>query len=234
MAEQIKVVVVDDHPLFRQGVIDTLTLEPDFLVIGQASNGAEGLQLIRDLGPHVAVVDVNLPELNGQQVARQVMVEKLPTRVILLTAYDDVEQKIHAMRAGAAAYCTKDIQPEKLVGVVYLVVNGGFWVGGQEYDVNSLERWLKAQSEGAMRLYSDPGEPYQPLSSREMEVLSQVTMGLSNKEIAASLGISHQTVKNHLTAILRKLGVGDRTQAALYALRRGWVRLYQRDHASEE
>ena len=85
-----------------------------------------------------------------------------------------------------------------------------------------------------MRMYSDPGEPFQPLSKREMEVLSFVTRGLSNKEIAASLGISHQTVKNHVTAILRKLGVEDRTQAAIYALRRGWVRLHEQNTETKE
>jgi DNA-binding NarL/FixJ family response regulator len=94
-------------------------------------------------------------------------------------------------------------------------------------DAPRLERWLIAQTEGALRTYGDPGEPYYPLSSREMEVLSYVTKGMSNKEIAVALGISHQTVKNHVTAILRKLGVEDRTQAAIYALRRGWVRLKQ-------
>jgi DNA-binding NarL/FixJ family response regulator len=167
--------------------------------------------------------------MNGQQIARQVVSEKLHTRVILLTAYDDLEQKIHAMNVGAAAYCTKDVQPEDLVGVIRSVASGKYVLDGQEYDPAEMHDWLSSRVEGAIRLYSDPGDPYQPLSSREMEVLSHVTNGLSNKEIAQMLGISHQTVKNHVTAILRKLGVEDRTQAALYALRRGWVRLDQQD-----
>jgi DNA-binding NarL/FixJ family response regulator len=226
---KITIIIVDDHPLFRQGVADAFSLEHDFSVIAQACSGEEGLEFIRDLQPIVAVIDVNLPGLNGQQVTRQIGLEKLPTRVVLLTAYDDTEQKIHAMRVGAAAYCTKDVIPEQLTRVIRTVAAGGYVIGEQEFDGPGIDRWLESQTEGAARPYSDPGEPFQPLSSREMEVLAFVTGGMSNKEIAISLGISHQTVKNHVTAILRKLGVEDRTQAALYALRRGWVRLQQPD-----
>ncbi|MBN2500028.1 MAG: response regulator transcription factor [Anaerolineales bacterium] len=231
---KISIVVVDDHPLFQQGVIDAFSLEPDFDVIGQAANGTKGLEVIRQLKPSVSVVDVNLPELNGQQITRQVANEKIPTKIILLTAYDDTEQVIHAMRAGASAYCAKDILPEKLVDIVRAVADGKYVVQEEILDDDELEKWLMNQTEQAIRPYSDPGEPFHPLSNREMEVLECVTTGMSNKEIAGMLGISHQTVKNHVTAILRKLGVDDRTQAAVYALRRGWVRLYQQDSESQE
>jgi len=224
---QIAIVIVDDHPLFRQGVADVFTLEPDFKVVAQANNGEDGLDIIREEQPLVAVVDVNLPGLNGQQLTRHVVGEKIPTRVLLLTAYDDTEQKIHAMRVGAAAYCTKDIQPAELVNIIRVVASGKYVIGDMVFDSEGLERWLSTQTEGASRSYSDPGEPFQPLSNREMEVLTHVTKGLSNKEIALILRISQQTVKNHVTSILRKLGVEDRTQAAIYALRRGWVRLHQ-------
>jgi len=232
--EPITIVVVDDHPLFRQGVVDAFSLAPDLLVLGQASDGEAAISAIRQLQPTVAVVDVNLPGINGQQVMRQIVAEKIPTRVILLTGYDDPEQRTHAMRGGAAAYCAKDVQPEQLVQIIRLVSGGDYVVGEQTFDQERLDRWLAAQTEGALRSYGDPGEPYYPLSSREMEVLVYVTKGLSNKEIATSLGISHQTVKNHVTAILRKLGVEDRTQAAIYALRRGWVRLNQQDSQTQE
>jgi DNA-binding NarL/FixJ family response regulator len=231
---KITIVVVDDHPLFRQGVVDSFSLEPDLLVVGQASTGEDALSLIRTLRPQVAVVDVNLPGVNGQQVMRQVAAEKWPTRVILLTAYDDQEQVIHAMRGGASAYCSKDVQPEGLVRIIHLVAEGKYFIEEQVLEQSELDRWLSIQTESAMRSYGDPGEPFYPLSGREMEVLSFVTKGMSNKEIAKMLGISHQTVKNHVTAILRKLGVEDRTQAAIYALRRGWVRLHQQDSESQE
>ncbi|MFZ6028423.1 MAG: response regulator [Chloroflexota bacterium] len=232
--DQITIIVVDDHPLFLQGVIDAISLSPDLAVIGQATDGDAALKVIRQFRPTVAIVDVNLPVINGQQVVRQVVSEKLSTRVVLLTAYDDPEQMVHSMRGGAAGYCSKDIQPEDLVQIVRRVAGGEYFVGDQIMDPSRLERWLVAQTESALRTYGDPGEPYYPLSAREMEVLAYVTKGMSNKEIAIALGISHQTVKNHVTAILRKLGVEDRTQAAIYALRRGWVRLKQSDMQSEE
>lgn len=232
--EEITVVIIDDHPLFRQGVADALSLEPDINVLDQAITGDDGLALIQELKPMIAIIDVNLPGLNGQQVARQVVIEKLPTRVILLTAYDDQEQKIHAMRVGAAAYCTKDVQPEALVDILRKVASGKYVIGDLTLDTAGLDRWMTSQTEGSLRPYSDPGDPFQPLSAREMEVLSCVTKGMSNKEIANILGISHQTVKNHVTSILRKLGVEDRTQATIYALRRGWVRLHEQNEETQE
>jgi DNA-binding NarL/FixJ family response regulator len=232
--EKITVIIVDDHPLFRQGVEDALSLEADILVVGRAANGEDGLELIRLMHPRIAILDVNLPGLNGHQVTRQIVTEKVDTRVILLTAYDDTEQKIHAVRAGAAGYCTKDVQPEILVTILRQVAQGAYVLGETVYNEAALNRWVSVHTEGAMRLYSDPGEPFQPLSAREMEVLNYVTQGLSNKQIASMLGISHQTVKNHVTAILRKLNVEDRTQATVYALRRGWVRLYASKPGLEE
>ena len=232
--EKIKIIVVDDHPLFRQGVIDSFSLEPDFDVVGHASSGEQALEIIAQIKPDVAVLDVNMPGLNGQQVTRQVVIDKLPTKVVLLTAYDDTEQVIHAMRVGAYAYSSKDVQPETLSDIVRIVAGGDYYIRGEKMDAEGVLDWLAEKTDSSSRSYSDPGEPFYPLSSREMEVLESVTLGMSNKEIAKALGISHQTVKNHVTAILRKLGVEDRTQAAVYALRRGWVRLYEQDEGLEE
>jgi len=225
----ITLLIVDDHPLFRQGVADALALEQGFRVIGQAADGKHALELIRDLDPDIAVLDVNLPEMNGQQITHVVSQEKLRTRILLLTGYDDIEQAIHAAHAGAAAYCAKDIQPQGLVSVIREVANGKYVIGGNVFNRRELDEWLESQMEGARRSYSEPGSPFHPLSDREMEVLSCVVRGMSNKEIAGLLGISHQTVKNHVTSILRKFGVEDRTQAVVYALKRGWVKLQDMD-----
>ena len=225
MSPPISVLVVDDHPLLRQGVVNSLSLEPDIHVIGQANSGEMAVQLIRDLKPMVAVVDINLPGINGQQVARMVSQEKLPTRIVLLTAYDDISQKIQGFSAGAAAYCTKDIQPELIVDVVRAVAAGKYVVDGQKVDAGWMERWLKANLDRSSQPESGILEQSESLSAREMEILICVANGMSNKEIALHLGISHQTVKNHVTAVLRKIGVDDRTQATIYAIQRGWVRL---------
>ena len=227
--KDITLLIVDDHPLFRQGVADALALEQGFRVVGQAADGKHALELIRDLDPDIAVLDVNLPEMNGQQITHQVTQDKLRTRILLLTGYDDIEQAIHAAHAGAAAYCSKDIQPQNLIGIIREVANGKFVIGENVFTRRELDNWLERQLEGARRSYSEPGSPFHPLSDREMEVLSCVVRGMSNKEIASLLGISHQTVKNHVTSILRKFGVEDRTQAVVYALKRGWVNLQDTD-----
>jgi two-component system, NarL family, response regulator DegU len=227
--KDIRLVIIDDHPLFRQGVADALALEPGLHVIGQAADGRQGLELIHSLAPDIAVLDVNLPDINGQQITHLVNQEKLPTKILLLTGYDDKEQAIHAAHAGAAAYCAKDILPQNLVGVIREVASGKFVIWNKVFTRRELDEWLSNQVDGSRRSYSEPGSPFHPLSDREMEVLSCVVRGMSNKEIANRLGISHQTVKNHVTSILRKFGVEDRTQAVVYALKRGWVKLQDTD-----
>jgi DNA-binding NarL/FixJ family response regulator len=224
--KKITLLIVDDHPLFRQGVVDALTLEPDFKVVGQTANGSDALDLIRSLKPVVVVLDVNLPGINGQQITHQITQEKLPTRVVLVTGYDDVEQALHAALAGAAAYCSKNnIEAKNLVQIIREVADGKFLFGSRILNQHELDEWVSEQVEGMRRSYSEPGSPFHPLSEREMEVLECVVEGMSNKEIAGLLGISHQTVKNHVTSILRKFGVEDRTQAVVYALKHGWVQL---------
>jgi len=228
-----RVVIVDDHQIFRQGVQVNLELNDDIEVVGHAANGEQGLEVVRDKQPDVVVMDINLPIMNGIQVTRQLVNEGQPTRIVMLTAYDDRQQMIYAMRSGAAAYCVKEINPEKLVDVIRFVSQGHFVVGAQVFDRAGLESWIeKGVQETAGQYYADMAETYSPLSAREMEILQCVTRGLSNKEIARTLKISHQTVKNHMTAILRKLAVEDRTQAAVFALREGWVRLQDTDDES--
>ena len=222
---EMTIVVVDDHPLFRQGVADALSLSPRIRVIGQASHGVQGLEMILSLRPDLAIVDVNLPGMNGQQITHEVTSERIHTRVILMTAYDDGEQMLHAAIAGASGYCTKDIQPDHLTELIINVGEGKYVMAGEVMSERSFASWLQLQLESARRSYSEPGSPFHPLSEREMEVLNLVVEGKSNKEIASLLGISHQTVKNHITSILRKFGVEDRTQAVVYALKRGWVKL---------
>lgn len=228
----IKIVVVDDHPIFRQGVVDSLNLEEDLEVVFQFEKGETALEHILEIQPDIAIVDVNLPGINGQQLTREIVDMKIHTKVVLLTAYDDSEQKIHAIRVGAFAYCSKDIVPSKLVEVIRNAQKGKYFIGKEFMDKIQLNEWIYTNTKSSDKHFTEPGESINPLSGREMEVLSTVTQGMSNKEVAIALGISHQTVKNHVTAILRKLGVEDRTQAAVYALKKGWVRLYEQDSES--
>ncbi len=224
--DDISIVIVDDHPLFREGVRSVIDAEDDLTVVGDVVSGDQAIGFVRELKPQVALVDINLPGVNGIQVTRQIVAERLDTAVVLLTAYDDVQQVLHAFRAGASAYCSKDVEPGKLVDVIRQAAQGHYIVGDLVYDREGLENWLEKGVETVRRphLQGDV-PPYAPLSPREMEILQYVTRGMSNKEIAGRLGISHQTVKNHMTSILHKLDVEDRTQAAVYALRNGWVRL---------
>lgn len=230
--KKISLVVVDDHPLFRQGVVDSISLEADMVVLGQAASGEEGLELIREMKPQIALLDINLPGMNGQQITHLIVHEKLTTRVLLLTGYDDTEQAVHAALAGAAGYLAKEIEPPGLLKSIRNVADGKYVFGARVFSRRELDDWLISQTEGARRSYSEPGNPFHPLSDREMEVLTCVVRGMSNKEIANLLEISHQTVKNHVTSILRKFGVDDRTQAVIYALKRGWVTL--KDSARQE
>jgi len=219
----ITIFIVDDHPLFRQGVVNCISLDPTFFIVGEASDGDDALAIIREKKPQVVILDINLPGMNGLQIARTVRREGLLSRIMLVTAYDDLEQKVHAMRSGAFAYCTKDIKPEELISNVHHIMAGTYVVNGKLFAKDEIKNWLNELSPG---LFKEPGNSVRPLSRRETEVLSHVAQGMSNKEIATLLEISYQTVKNHVTAILRKLHVKDRTQAAVYALRRGWFRLY--------
>ncbi|MBN1201183.1 MAG: response regulator transcription factor [Anaerolineae bacterium] len=222
---KITLLIVDDHPVFRQGLLNIFLTEDDIEVIAEGDNGEDALRLVRALQPDVLLLDINLPGINGLQVTSRLKTDHSTTAVVLLTAYDDMEQVLHAMRSGGAAYCPKDIEPELLVDTVRKVARGYYVVGGKVFNYDGLKEWLDAGVEAITGPYMvDPGEHFVPLSPREMEILQFVTQGKSNKEIARSLGISHQTVKNHMTSILKKLDVRDRTQAAVYALRRGWVR----------
>ncbi|MGD1996657.1 MAG: response regulator transcription factor [Anaerolineae bacterium] len=221
-----RVMIVDDHPFFREGLRNVLASEQDVTVVGEASDGEEAVEQTEKLQPDVILMDINLPRMNGWQAMRQIKGDFPEISVIMLTAYDDEEQVYHAIRAGASAYHAKDVDLTDLVQTIREVSAGRYVVGETVLTEEGVGKWLleKFQQFGG-ELLLDEDRFLSPLSPREMEILRHVVRGMSNKEIAYELGISHQTVKNHVTAVLRKMGVSDRTQAAVHALRRGWVPL---------
>lgn len=218
--------VVDDHPLFRDGICQTIERSAGLTLMGQYDDGAKGLKAIRHQQPDIALLDVNLPTMNGLEVLRILRDSDVPTRVIVLTAHHDVEQTVHVIRTGAHAYAAKDIQPDRLIQIIHAVAEGDYVVGTQRMSESEVRRWLHEKIAELTGPYIvDSEDHYVPLSPREMEILKLVTQGMSNQEVALALKISQQTVKNHMTSILRKLNVKDRTQAAVTAIRRGWVRI---------
>ncbi|WP_322800207.1 response regulator transcription factor [Thermoflexus sp.] len=220
----VRVLIVDDHPLFRKGVRDTLMLEPGLQVIGEASDGQTALDMIRRLNPHLVLMDVHLPGLNGLDVIRQARSHGFEGAILVLTAYDSEEQMRHAIRIGASGYCSKDTPPDRLLQNIRHVLSGRCILG-----------WRVVSAAEAQQIVgvAEASEDH-ALSPREREILQYVALGYSNKAIAERLGISQQTVKNHMTAILRKLDLSDRTQAAILAIRRGWVRLPEEPIFPEE
>jgi len=229
MVDKIKVMIVDDHPVFRQGLRNILAMHEDLHIVGEAADGREAIKLAQRLQPDVVMMDINLPTLNGLQAARELKGLCPEINIIMLTAYDDKEQIYHAIRAGASAYHAKDVSPTSLVDVIRRVSQGQYVIGGKILDEDGVDKWLLEEFRRFGNVEIDREARFlSPLSPREMEILELVIQGMSNKEIAYCLGISHQTVKNHMTSILSKLGVADRTQATVYALRHGWVPLRER------
>jgi DNA-binding NarL/FixJ family response regulator len=223
---KVTVLIVDDHQIFRQGLRDSMSLDEDIEVVGEAPDGETALRLAHELAPRVVLTDVNLPGINGLQLVQRLRKEMPGVRAVVLTAYDDDEQLYHAVRSGAYAYFSKDVSPERIVQAVRYASQGQYVVGDKVMTEAEIAPWLLRTSERFVVASGDElQEAFVPLSPREMEIIRYITRGLSNKMIAHKLGISHQTVKNHMTSILRKLDVEDRTQAAIYAIQHGWVRL---------
>lgn len=223
----IRIMVVEDHPLLIQGLRRVLENEEDLQIVAEATAGDEAVRLAIELTPDVILMDINLRGKNGLQATHEIKQTHAidETAVIVLTAYNDDEQMLHALRAGASAYYPKDVQPSELIPAIRTVAQDHYFINGKALNKTEAYRWLLAEME-KLTVVADTGqEAFAPLSPREMEVLVLTTKGASNKEIASTLSISRQTVKNHMSSVLRKLGVEDRTQAAILALRRGWVRI---------
>ncbi len=223
--ERARVLIVDDHPIFRQGVRYTLEASGDFEIVGEAADGQRAIQLAESLSPDVMLVDINLPGLNGLEVARVVRRRTPQTALIVLTVYEDDEQLFNAIKVGAAAYSPKDISPEQLLQITRLVAQGHYLINENVLSRPFVASRVLKQFRELASVEQEGHAVFAPLTGREVEILDCIARGRSNKQIAMDLSISDQTVKNHITAILRKLNVNDRTQAVIYAMRHGWIRV---------
>ncbi|MDQ3856326.1 MAG: response regulator transcription factor [Chloroflexota bacterium] len=223
--KRLRVLLVDDHPLFRQGVRHALDGYQDIQIIGEASDGQMAIQMADTLSPDVMLVDINLPGLNGLEATRVVRRRNPHIGVVVLTVHEDDEQLFNAIKVGAAAFTTKDVGQDKLVELVRRVGRGEYIINENVVNKPFVASRVLKQFRDLASLEQDEESLFAPLTSREIEILDCIARGMSNKEIARSLLISDQTVKNHITSILRKLAVNDRTQAVIYALRRGWIKM---------
>jgi DNA-binding NarL/FixJ family response regulator len=211
MAERISILVADDHPLFREGVVHSLAAQPDLEVIGEAASGEEALRLARDLVPDVVLLDISMPGWGGIVTAEKITIACPTTKVMMLTVMEDESKLLAAFKAGARAYVLKGISAHELAGVVRSVA------AGEVYVTPSLAAGILL----ALSHSAAPQDPLEELSEREAEILKLVVQGLTNREIGERLHLSEKTIKHYITNILEKLHVRSRMEAAMLAVRAG-------------
>ncbi|MEV4242790.1 response regulator transcription factor [Streptosporangium canum] len=207
----IRVLIADDHPVVRQGLRTFLGLQDDLDVVGEAADGAEAVALVESLAPDVLLLDLKMPVLDGLGTLLRLEEHGLSPRVLVLTSVGDREDVAPAMRAGASGFLYKDVDPAALVQAIRAVHGGQVLLAPE-----AAEAMLSAPAPAPAA-----GRYVAPLTGRELEVLTLIASGRSNREIARELAVAEKTVKTHVSNVLMKLGVQDRTQAALYAVRHG-------------
>jgi DNA-binding NarL/FixJ family response regulator len=204
----LRVVLVDDHAVVRRGLADLLASTPDIEVVGTAGDGDEALTVVETTRPDVVLMDLQMPRTDGVEATRRLLSSGVQTQVLVLTSYSDSERILAALDAGAVGYLLKDADPDDVIEGVRAVARGE-----SPLHPKAARELLLARSR--------PAEPRAQLTPRESDVLRLVRLGLANKQIARRLGISERTVKAHLTSAFQRIGVQDRTQAALWAERNG-------------
>jgi DNA-binding NarL/FixJ family response regulator len=212
----IRVLVVDDHDLFRTGLASLLSSEPDIEVVAQGSGGRMGVRLAEELRPDVVLMDCRMPDLHGADATREILDRHPDTRIVALTISSDETDVADALAAGACGFLAKDAPFDDVVDAVRVVAQGGAWFGPRAAEIvlGRLRSDLVPDSVDVAP---------EPLSSRELDVLRLLAGGADNAAIAEALGISPRTAKHHVSNILAKLGVPNRVQAAVYAVRRGMI-----------
>ncbi len=217
--KDIKVLIADDHPLLRGGLCRLLELESGISVVGQANNGLETLRLVEELQPDLVLLDINMPDLNGIEVAKNLRNDFPGVKLLVFTIHDRSSYVNEMIRLGVHGYLLKDAEPNSVIDAIKRVMEGE-----TVYSVDLMERVMEHYHHMEIqygRLQSAATISELSLTARETEILGYIVEGLSNKEIAQVLSITEKTVKNHITRIFKKLDVEDRTQAAVFAVSEG-------------
>jgi DNA-binding NarL/FixJ family response regulator len=223
--QRTKILLVDDHALFRMGMRQILEREPDFDIVAEAEDGREAFTMAVEHTPDIVLLDLSLPAPGGIETTQRIKREVPSAGIVALAVAEDEDQLFEAIKAGAAAFILKDINPDDLVTIIRRVRAGEYLINDKVFSRPSVaSRVLKEFRE--LAVYGQEAAPiFAPLSPREVEILDNIAKGMTNKQVAYTLTISEQTVKNHMSSILRKLSVNDRTQAVVYAMKQGWIRI---------
>jgi len=216
MPDVIRILVADDHPVVRGGLITMLTTQDDFAVVGEAENGQQVIDLVRQLKPDVILLDLEMPEVDGVEALRRLRDANLNVQAIVFTAFDTDERIVGAIQAGAKGYLLKGESREEIFKAIRVVSEGGSLL--QPVIASKLMKHIRGATDANRALPES-------LTEREMDVLKRLAQGMTNKEIAAELIISERTVKFYVSAILGKLNAGNRTEAVTIAAQRGLIKL---------
>ncbi|HLT17947.1 MAG TPA: response regulator transcription factor [Thermomicrobiales bacterium] len=226
--ERNTIMIVDDHPLFRQGIRRLIEESGRFTVVAEASTGYEAIRLADIHQPHLVLTDIQLPGVTGLKIARILKKQHPTSHIVIVSMHIDDDRLFDAVRVGASAFLSKDIEAQELIDSLTRIANGEQLINATVLSRPQLARKVlnEFRNLSGDRKKASPSSANQmPLSVREVEVLDCVAQGYSNKEIAEALFITEQTVKNHMTSVLRKLEVSDRVQAVLYAVKHGWIQI---------
>ncbi|WP_078555836.1 response regulator [Alkalihalobacterium alkalicellulosilyticum] len=226
----IRIVIIDDHQLFREGVKRILAMEQDFEVVAEGDDGAVAVELVEQYQPDVILMDINMPKINGVEATRE-LVQKYPeVKVLILSIHDDETYVTHVLKTGAAGYLLKEMDADALIEAVKVVGAGGAYIHPKVTHnlINEYRRLAREDDENDAEIGFKEVEYRKPLhilTRRECEVLQLMTDGHSNRMIGEALYISEKTVKNHVSNILQKMSVNDRTQAVVESIKNGWVKV---------
>lgn len=226
--ERNTIMIVDDHPLFRQGIRRLIEESGRFSVIAEASTGYEAIRLADIHQPHIILTDIQLPGVTGLKIARILKKQHPSSHIVVVSMHIDDERLFDAVRVGASAFLSKDIEAQELIDSLTRIADGEQLINATVLSRPQLARKVLNEFRnlsGDRKKPAPATSSQMPLSVREVEVLDCVAQGYSNKEIAEALFITEQTVKNHMTSVLRKLEVSDRVQAVLYAVKHGWIQI---------